>query len=58
MKAIGWPEIDADALASSYVLMVLTTLGKWSAKMAGLQHELNEFEPTEQVTKLLSRSSN
>ena len=58
MKSIGWPEIDADALASSYILKVLTTLGKWSAKMAGLKHELNDFEQTEQVVKLLSCTGN
>ena len=57
MKSIGWPEIDADALASSYVLKVLTTLGRWSAKISGLKHELDDFEKSEQITKLLSCST-
>ena len=36
MKAIMWPEIDNDGLMSSYVLKVLTVMGKWSMRMTNL----------------------
>ena len=43
LKAISWPDMDADGLPSSYVLKVLGTMGKWSLRMSNLCKELQEF---------------
>ena len=41
MKAIMWPEMDSDGLASSYTLKVLQTLGKWSMRMQTLMEVMD-----------------
>ena len=51
MKAIGWPEMDADALASSYLIKVQICINKWSTKIMGLEEDLKTWERNEKVKK-------
>lgn len=44
LKAVSWPEMDDDALPSSYVQKVLNCLGKWQLKMSQLQNTMGDFE--------------
>ena len=44
LKAITWPDMDDDALASSYVPKVLTCLGKWQVKMSELMDVLSNYD--------------
>ena len=45
LKSVSWPEMDDDALPSSYVQKVLNCLGKWQLKMGQLQNTMGDFEP-------------
>ena len=45
LKTVSWPEMDDDALPSSYVQKVLNCLGKWQLKMGQLQNTMGDFEP-------------
>lgn len=36
LRTITWPEMDSDALPSSYITRVLTCTAKWNAKLLGL----------------------
>ena len=54
MKAIGWPEMDADGLASSYLIKIQVCVNKWGTKIMGLERELKDFQGTEKVTKPLA----
>lgn len=40
LKKITFPDMDDDALPSTYCIKVLTCLGKWSAKMYDLAEQL------------------
>lgn len=44
LKTVSWPEMDDDALPSSYVQKVLNCLGKWQLKMSQLQNTMGDFE--------------
>ena len=41
LKQITFPEMDDDALPSSYITKVLTCLGKWQVKMGDLSMKLS-----------------
>ena len=43
LKQIMWPELDSDALPSSYCVRILQTLGKWKAKLMSLETSLEPF---------------
>ena len=44
LKAITWPDMDDDALASSYVTKVLTCLGKWQVRMSDLMDVMGNYD--------------
>lgn len=44
LKSVSWPEMDDDAVPSSYVGKVLACLGKWQLKVGQLQAYLEEFD--------------
>ena len=45
-KAISFPEMDDDALPSSYALKVLSAIGKWQLKMDDLVDNLDKKNST------------
>ena len=50
MKSIGFPEMDSDALPSSFVLKVNICIGKWTTKLLALDKEMSNF-PGEKMDK-------
>ena len=46
LKAINFPEMDADALPSSFVGKVLACCGKWQIKMQKLVQQLDPDDAT------------
>ena len=41
LKQVSFPEMDSDALPSSYVMKVLACMGKWQMKMHDLGSQLD-----------------
>ena len=53
MRSIGFPEMDADGLPSAYGIKVTVCLGKWVAKLAAFDKEMEKLDHCDKVTKLL-----
>ncbi|CAE7030228.1 unnamed protein product [Symbiodinium sp. CCMP2456] len=44
LKAISFPDMDADGLPSSYIIKVVNCLGKWAAKVQAVTDQLAEVK--------------
>lgn len=53
LKAITWPDMDDDALPSTYVPKVLGCLGKWQIKMSELSKTMAGFGDDECIPAFL-----
>ena len=53
MRAIGFPGMDADGLPSAYSLKVTVCLGKWVAKIAAFEKDLETVTQSDKLRKLL-----
>ena len=53
MRSIGFPEMDADGLPSSYSIKVTACLVKWVAKIAAFDKEMEKLDQCDKVSKLL-----
>ena len=56
LKAISYPEMDEDALPSSFITKVLTTAEKWDVKLAAMKKELSD-DRSEKANTLLVKYS-
>ncbi|CAE7794031.1 unnamed protein product [Symbiodinium necroappetens] len=56
LKAISFPEMDADGLPSAYIVKVVTCLGKWNTKAGSIQEQLKEFKKTERSEKIMEKA--
>ena len=58
LKRISFPEMDDDALASTYIMKVLGCISKWQAKASSLSAELDpEHTSTKRPLACLLASS-
>ena len=53
MKAISFPEMDADGLPSSYIVKVVACLARWTTKVEGIVDSLDQYKKSEKTEKKL-----
>ncbi|CAE7717972.1 unnamed protein product [Symbiodinium sp. CCMP2592] len=56
MKSIGFPDMDADGLPSSYILKVVVCLGKWNTKITALADQMQQVKKTEKSDKIIEKA--
>ena len=57
LKAVMWPEMDCDALPSSYLLKVLQAVEKWDVKLGAVMDAV-KGETSDKCVALLVLFSN
>ena len=53
LKTVSWPEMDDDALPSSYVCKVMCCLGKWQLKISDVGKSFDQLDEQDDCLKQL-----
>ncbi|CAE7266410.1 unnamed protein product [Symbiodinium sp. CCMP2592] len=56
MKAISFPEMDADGLPSTYIVKVVACLAKWTTRTDGVVDSLDQYKKSEKTERKLGLS--